>query len=835
MAAVCSLVHGAGFFIRGSFRIVTAIIRFDFSDIPDRVIDDFYNGLTCCVFTAATVFCVFASIFFPDVFGFYTPPSEPPPPIHHEPLSEAVVHQLLEDDDLAGSWVVTGPEGLRHQLFNPPPPKETTPQETSRLRALFERHENSSKWKKYCEAFRLYRGYAEQQRPFPRGVHPILRSFKILSEPQGHQNIRRRYHQFVELLRQAYISPECQNPQNEFDRRCRDLTLKMCHFRFAGVPIGKYNRELVELTSGPLQEELSLENLWETFLYRNTKLNQVDPTLGISEADRAFQKLQGHANIYFDPTKNTNLPRSLGRMIFSQDRHVQILQHGAPVMQMDAQGILARTGQSLIGSPQANGSGILHTIRKFVEDRSNAGTLVVPDYLGFLDSCQLQNQKILHIILEKKKRQILGDEGGRVLKRMALQNDYPDHFVPLALALDGDFFCRRASPAPTFEALKDQLIEKLLDANSEYSLPIVLTRDVNLASTLEELFSEVQELFFPNQADINSEEDHKGFILLCYSHLIFYMIDRFDISILEAICKDDIDRGNVIKAILFLYFLHLAGRENDPDSLRWILVNTLAAPMIVKKQGVLPDRANFLRIALMIFNRMAPQSKETLRTGRFGHMGAEALEIEIDPLQTIYPFGPTAETEEEYRLFLEHLFQTTSWSFPSSTFNVVEDMARGPAFLKDGQLSETNILHQIDVDIRRTKTKIDGNQIDNSAVIKPYLISKGLTEDEALKVMCCFQQGLSVELLRHFYALFNNPSLGMLILDDNANGDDHLELEINLHADEGIASLEFINLARLIRNEDETDVIARFAGLMTIADHRTGIANYRWQVRSQPD
>jgi hypothetical protein len=122
-------------------------------------------------------------------------------------------------------------------------------------------------------------------------------------------------------------------------------------------------------------------------------------------------------------------------------------------------------------------------------------------------------------------------------------------------------------------------------ANTHYQLP--------QGANVDEAMSIVEQHYFREDRPL-SEEEYQSFIFLTYAELTLQLCETLNISLLEAGCKDDIDRGSVFKAVLMLHYLHKR-QELTPQKLEEIMVNLLAPALIVAKRAPVPHRSKFVR------------------------------------------------------------------------------------------------------------------------------------------------------------------------------------------------------------------------------------------------
>ncbi len=425
----------------------------------------------------------------------------------------------------------------------------------------------------------------------------------IQTEPT---NAEQHYYNFVVALRKGceLFKNNTQGPCITWVAHpCITWVAHLCYVRFAGLRLYRYCEELVTSVSGPFKS-LSLENFWEELQARNAVIKKKMETESYySSFKRVSTKARGFANIGFDPLSGSNIPYIYGQFC-ELNRVVTILRHGVPVEQTE---------------------GIAFAFRAFQGWAGNSIPPINPDYQVFIDTALAKKQNILHLIFEDGDLKVVGDESARVQARLELAKERTN-FFPIALRLDGKFFHPKNYQSEPIRIVKSTFSENLFGKLEITGFGMsVRTRQKFTPKHFSEIMEEVHELYFKDHLILKSLGEYQAFILFTYAHMTLSLLDILDISILEAHCKDDIDRGGAFKAILILHYLYLTGKLKDStaESLQNIMVNIIAAPFIVKEQPIIDSRAMFIKHALEVLQRVVETKPipDQVRQGEFKVLG----------------------------------------------------------------------------------------------------------------------------------------------------------------------------------------------------------------------
>lgn len=728
------------------------------------------------------------------------------------------------------------------------------------LRSVFPtRH--FSKWKKYRIIQELLQKFSSGKLPSkvinPDASH-IATAWNTLVEtlnnPDKEKTADEQYRSIIEALRKTaslLLSAE-EKIKKQFEPQLK-FVKELSYFRFAGVGLFKYCRELVELVTGTeLPSDLSLDTFQQTLKSLISRLDRPDDEHSMNPLAREAKKLSGTVNVAFDPLLQDNVPYLDGQLGIN-GKSIRILRHGVPFYHNDPYGLVGALAGRI-------------PIVKWYVNRDNMSTEPVlnADYVAFILAAGDRGENIFQTILENGQVKLIGDESPRVRGRLKLILIHKNFFA-VAFREDGHFFEREDLPSKTAkeplnhlkERLEQQLLplkyatkpdekplsdEQLLDKmfaqleETGFCIPDKVIEKSDLRQHIKPLLQEVEDIYFLGCKEIESVPEHQAFIMLSYAHIVLFLCIRLDISILEAFCKDDIDRGNAFKTILKLHYLYLTG-QISAESLLNILVNTLAAPFIVKKQAIIPSRLVLIEHVLPIMQR-AFERLPRPKTMIFGvNMANPFYDVFATVGQTIYPDNLNAKNIEEYLAFLE----ARPIELPRLTDNLIETTAKK---IQDNQTRKDLILRSakalnlhVDGELLKPRAGATEEQISNipwERIISLLTLRAGLPSEEAWKIASCIQLDFHQPLYQVLELTFNNQGLNLSVELDSEAMNKTPETGISLDVGEDkVVRLKFDLLYKIVEDKPgivPSPVIARMKASITIPDHRTGQAQFDWSL-----
>lgn len=393
----------------------------------------------------------------------------------------------------------------------------------------------------------------------------------IICSPEGYKNARLQYHAFVEALREAIDLAKNYDSSNEYVQWLNGIALA----RFADIDLREYCVGLVQTVSGDLDTPLTLDNFWDEFQRRNGRIKKMPSKYKFSSFVNWLQKFRSHANVDFDPLARSNVPYIYGPVTTLREHRVVALRHGAPVRHNDPRGLIERL---------------------FKSKRAPKVPPVTSDYLAFAG----QDKTILHIILENGDQE-RADESARVRARLGIPGE---NFHKMALRMNGKFVDPKEFSGLSMDRMKARFKAELKGPfeKTKFSLPAAVE---DKDEFIDAAMKVVQETYFRDTNYFYTKEEYQAFIFLTYAEMTLTLCEELRIDYLEAACKDDIDRGGAFKAILTLHALRQRG-ELTPKALEEIMVNLVAAPLIVAKRAIIPSRGLFVKNVIDVMRRAYP-------------------------------------------------------------------------------------------------------------------------------------------------------------------------------------------------------------------------------------
>jgi hypothetical protein len=716
-------------------------------------------------------------------------------------------------------------------------------------RAIFA-NRHFSKWMKYREVLSIMERFVSSS-----GIEPIACGntetpidkiaaawntlHTTLTNPSKFKTADQQYSTTVDTLRDLIgtLLSSTQEIKILFADQLK-FCMQLSYLRFAGIEFFNYCRDLVELGTGmELPRDLSLDSFFNELNERAKHLNHPAEELNMNFIAREWKKFKGSANIYFDPLIGDNVPYLDGMLMIKQQK-IRILRHGVPFYHHDPVELAKHL--PLLGTLVDWAS---RMINWFSPKSESVEPIVNPDYIAFIMEAKEKGERILQVILENGHKKGFGDESARVKARLKLGNEH-ENFFPLALNLDGELF-EHFSDQEAISDLQTRFQRLLIPEkngrspeesleSTGYCIPEKILRESQLAENLGGILDEVRILYFPEMEKITSIEQHQAFIILSYVHIILFLCCRLNVNILEAFCKDDIDRGNVIKTILKLVFLYLS-RNTSPENLNAVLVNTLAAPFIVKKQAIISSRLRLIE-RVIPFITAASRRNPTPKTALFGEDFSGNYYVFSLPDQSIYPQGSTGKNLEEYQAFWDSGLITA----PSFDENFLEEIA--DPFYSQGHVQKQLLKERISE--RRESFNLQvGDKLLKPPVEVPIeelyrfyeteiveaLRLKGLSEEAAWKVACCMQPGLSEKIQDRIGDIFDNPYLKFFVRPD-IEAMKKPDTGISVSVKNEVASVTCNLMFKIIGENCLQATFPRLKAKLVIPDHRTGKAQFDLEV-----
>lgn len=670
--------------------------------------------------------------------------------------------------------------------------------------------------------------------------------FTLLTQRKEDIEMRSQYQEFILRLREAQSLVKKMSDELEIfnkghhlcKKRKRPISLSLSksapldpmsvlrkyeawvHFlamaRFGGIELYDYCRELVQTQTKTPSLSISLENFTHTLKSIGKKVMNLTAEESISLVAQTKQRLEGHYNVK-DFLIASNVPY-IHSKIGINTRIVTILRHGTPINQNALSGTLEVTSDyhAFIEGAKKQGKNILHIIFENGVPKSETYTQKLSGYLP---------QPLSRSVGSFGALLIGGDESGRTQERLKL-GDQHTNFYPLAFRLDGSFVQPHNFQSLSIEEAQKSFKQEMFGENTGYCVPEKLRQSGSLSEKdFQNYMNEVCNTFFKNKQNFETLEEFQAFVVLTYAEIALSLCQRLKIDFLEAFCKDDIDRGGAIKAVILLLHLYKSGmfdesRKKDLDvALEAIMINLVAAPLIIRKDQIIESRANYVVNVIHLLKEVVKTSPkpEKIYAGTFTTASR--------PHQGIYPLGPTCETAEEYQTYLESVKNRAVDLTTAIEENLLQKIGHGK--------HEEEIDKQLKRDIVGLNMFLNGERINPNrqeevSSIKEKIVKTlgqaNIENGVAKSILMTFTQTIGSDLVTALQPLFNNEWLGYILLPDSEKLKTDPEAGLYLTVDKEKASIKLVTRFKVMSQKNPDNTIANIQTTVEIPDHTTGKA-----------
>jgi len=352
-----------------------------------------------------------------------------------------------------------------------------------------------------------------------------------------------------------------------------------------------------------------------------------------------------------------------------------------------------------------------------------------------------------------------------------------------------------------------------------FCVPEKLREASELPKYIDQLLVEVQNIYFSGVADITTQEEHQAFLLFSYVHIILFICYRMKINILEALCKDDKDRGNLIKTLLKLHFLYLTGQITK-KTLTQVFVHVLARNIIMQKNGIIESRLVLLEQAIpFIVRAFARVTKPN--TTIFGESIKNASYVVTSPKgQILSPTKNSAKNLEEYKAFLDN---HKSLPIPPYDGNLIEELSKGLLKHEMIQQKVSGAAKRLNIMVidQLLKSEAEDYYVTGAHTeLLDILQSRGrLSEDDAWIVSCCVHEGISEKLQDLLKTFFEHRRLGITVEHDPKTA-------LTIHVDG--QTLRFETGFCIVDNTGA--LVGRIKASTVIPDYQTGKAQFVYSL-----
>jgi hypothetical protein len=250
------------------------------------------------------------------------------------------------------------------------------------------------------------------------------------------------------------------------------------------------------------------------------------------------------------------------------------------------------------------------------------------------------------------------------------------------------------------------------------------------------------------------------------------------------------------------------------------VVHSLIAPLIVKRQGIIPKRAELIYNAVDVIaqaHRERPQhSHQTVGSYHVDHKDKKGT-------QDIFPLGHSARTVSEYTDFLIHIAQEASWKLPSFEGDLLTTIANREVYQDRERIKKQVERDASNLVIRTGDQGLNFRPELAWEEISLYLKNADIDEETCWKILCSCNQTVGVDIARSLESIFKNDALGASLIVDSSR-----KVELDIHAKDGVASLTLVAYYQIV--DQNRNVINRIKGTTSIPDHRSGIVECSFSI-----
>lgn len=484
---------------------------------------------------------------------------------------------------------------------------------------------------------------------------------------------------------------------NTVSDECVKTILLLCEALFTKVELFSFTKSLLDEIA-PRQN--GQNNLCEILAVQKTMIDKLDPTVGENPFKRYFYNFRGHTDTGFDPHFDGNPNSLVYQETYLNKDGKKLSMNGlrfatptyqpktmeSPVMDQVSQMANQIPGANYLshavnyfysgmtsipiigGGINKAGQVVGQAGQLLVETAAQAvnDTEVIPEFTAFLDLLVLQNKKLVYFNHQnlKSKSTLKGNEAARSSAIINLQKNerYKKHFLVFTQPLDSDFikktFDKNDNRIPSADSLKKELINEMLNTTTDqhgfssseksgFSFPSAFPF-WSYKEKFESILDNVQALF---KEDMFNRSQRISFVLISLVFFKKYLKLTTGADIFVSICKDDLDRGGLMKVLEYYIDMILLGKKIDPEELEILITMVDGAPLMVKKQAMISERRELLIECLEFLNDI---NMEQLKKVSFGDYQLVDLKTYNEKKLDIYPLPSTSKSTLEYQACLEY-------------------------------------------------------------------------------------------------------------------------------------------------------------------------------------
>lgn len=234
-----------------------------------------------------------------------------------------------------------------------------------------------------------------------------------------------------------------------------------------------------------------------------------------------------------------------------------------------------------------------------------AGAVVNPDMIAYTDELVLRDEKHVFFNLQDRNPKPMSHPeywtgSPEHLRSLAIEKELNAKKSSYAVTLphDTDFFHQRGEFAGEEQAgtFKTSLMWQMKESNGGFYFPPSLTGESSedrreFLNGLGKIFDDVHQYVYDGKKTLTAEE-RRNFIEIVYVFIILKILVASGATSFNISCKDAIDRGGVINALLLFVIAVLNGEDVSSEEFQKKLDTFTHGPaFVVKTQGVISSRS----------------------------------------------------------------------------------------------------------------------------------------------------------------------------------------------------------------------------------------------------
>lgn len=367
---------------------------------------------------------------------------------------------------------------------------------------------------------------------------------------------RTNYRLFIDTLRKALLLNSNNNPYQELlEKICIFRYTNFHFFSFCEILINDQMKNGILALNPPNKDTLLLKQLHEIplkdqFCYLHAIPQEEKAPL----LDLGIELIRGGCNFNSDAQRRGNIPYVLFDFTL-KSIDIRVLRLSTPTRQRYNYETFTYEGKADI----------------------------IPEFEGFIKGLKKENKSLVYCSLQDFVERSAGSEKARGDAFIHFANMYPGVFHLLILAHDSAFYHQTAP----FDVINDASIFKktFLDEMRKKESGFFFSTHLQDFEAFAQIFDEVHEDLFCKNT-ILSLNERLNFIKFYYIRIILFVLVKTKAPFLANVCKDSIDRAQIMNSILHYLLLILFQKQDSPEDLNAFYTYLHVAAFLVKKRAI---------------------------------------------------------------------------------------------------------------------------------------------------------------------------------------------------------------------------------------------------------